>query len=280
MADHQYNQQIPAIFQNPDWEIPSPKPPKPPTLMDRVSNTYKNVSQTLTGAKKDSGTELEDGTRCARETSAESSTLPSHQKGSATATNSGTKRWALAPVIAKFRSRFDAAFPPHRYYFGHTRRFVLLYAVLPLVIFILVVIPLVIGLSIGLSRPKSSENLPLPGNGDAVYTGDLTYYDPSLGACGMSSSSNEFVGAVSHIVFDAAAPSGSANPNQNPLCGMTIRVQRDYVEAGMGNRSVDVTVVDRCEDCAARDLDLSISAFAQLALLQSGRVKANWAWLT
>ncbi|KAI1492245.1 hypothetical protein F5X96DRAFT_627931 [Biscogniauxia mediterranea] len=278
MADHQHqhnqHQPVPPIFQLPDWEIPTPKPPKPPTLAKRVSNSFKTVSQSFTGAKKDPATELEDGTGCAKETSAESSTLPAHQKTQ--------RKPIIAPAIASFRSRFDAAFPPYRTYHGHTRRFMLRYVVLPLAIFIFVIVPLIIGLGVGLSRPKPSQKLPLPGNGEATYTGDLTYYDhPSLGACGMTSSTSELVGAVSHLVFDAAAAaSGSgSNPNQNPLCGMKIRAQRDFVEAGMGNRSVDVVVVDRCEDCAATDLDLSITAFVQLALQESGRVKANWTWL-
>ncbi|KAI0596948.1 RlpA-like double-psi beta-barrel-protein domain-containing protein-containing protein [Biscogniauxia sp. FL1348] len=275
MADHhqQQTQPIPPVFQLPDWEIPTPKPPKPPTLMNRVSNSFKTVSQSLAGANKDHATELEEGTGngCAKETSAESSTLPTHRKRQ--------RKPIIAPAIASFRSRFDASFPPHRTYLGHTRRFMLRYVVLPLAVFIFVVIPLVIGLGVGLSRPKASQNLPLPGNGGAVYTGDLTYYDPSLGACGMSSNSGELVGAVSHLVFDAAASGSGSNPNQNPLCGMKIRVQRDFVEAGVGNQSVDVTVVDRCEDCAATDIDLSIAAFAQLALQESGRVRANWTWL-
>jgi hypothetical protein len=51
------------------------------------------------------------------------------------------------------------------------------------------------------------------------------------------STSDSAICAVSHIIFDAA--STNSNPNQNPLCGMKLRLERD-------GRTVDVVVVDRC----------------------------------
>lgn len=83
-----------------------------------------------------------------------------------------------------------------------------------------------------------AANLPLPTNNGGPYVGELTYYDPALGACGITSSSSEAVCAVSKVVFDAA--STGPNPNTNPLCGRKIRLRRN-------GKSVDVTVVDRCE---------------------------------
>lgn len=81
------------------------------------------------------------------------------------------------------------------------------------------------------------SNLPLPTSHGGPYSGDLTYYTPALGSCGITSSSDEEVCAVSHYIFDAA--SSGSNPNANPLCGLKIRLKR-------GEKSVDVTVVDRC----------------------------------
>lgn len=80
--------------------------------------------------------------------------------------------------------------------------------------------------------------------------------------------------AVSHLVYDASAKSGSTNPNENPLCGRKIRVWRDYEDGG-----VEVTVVDRCTGCKATDLDLSPTAFGILASKAEGRVRGNWRWL-
>ncbi|PGH05843.1 hypothetical protein AJ79_06685 [Helicocarpus griseus UAMH5409] len=130
---------------------------------------------------------------------------------------------------------------------------------------------LIIGLAAGLtSRNKKQQNLPLPTAHGGPYSGDLTYYDPALGACGITSSASENVCAVSHFVYDAV--STGSDPNQNPLCGMKLRLRR-------GERSVDVTVVDRCVGCAPTDIDVSLSVFTQLAAMELGRVDVQWAWL-
>ncbi|KAI2625409.1 hypothetical protein GGS26DRAFT_200692 [Hypomontagnella submonticulosa] len=186
---------------------------------------------------------------------------------------------AQPTLAASLRKRLDTALPPHRTYFGRSRRFLFLFILLPAAIFLFVLTPLAIGLGVGLTRRRSSgaQDLPLPSNKD-VFTGDLTYYTPGVGACNIQATSDDHVVSVSHIVFDAASP--GSNPNENPLCGMQIRITRDYVEAGAGSQSVDVTVVDRCIGCEATDLDLSLAAFTELAPEDSGRVLGNWAWLS
>ncbi|KAL8935480.1 MAG: hypothetical protein Q9211_004677 [Gyalolechia sp. 1 TL-2023] len=124
-----------------------------------------------------------------------------------------------------------------------------------------------VGLSMGLhpKRPPSGNS-----GSSSSFTGDLTFYAPGLGACGTHSTAADAICAISHIRYDAAAPSG-ANPNLNPLCGKQIRATR-------GSRSVLVTVVDRCQGCEADDIDLSPSAFGKLADEEEGRVKVRWAW--
>ena len=117
--------------------------------------------------------------------------------------------------------------------------------------------------------------MPLPSN-TATFTGDLTYYETGLGACGITSSNSDPICAVSHIIFDAA--STSSNTNNNPLCGRKVRVVH-YDERVSANKSIDLTVVDRCVGCQAVDLDLSYSAFDYLADMDLGRVKGSWAWL-
>jgi expansin (peptidoglycan-binding protein) len=82
--------------------------------------------------------------------------------------------------------------------------------------------------------------------------------------------------AVSHLVYDAASTSG--NPNENPLCGKKLRIERVDERDGR-KHSIDVTVVDRCVGCKANDIDLSPSAFDKLADEALGRVKGSWAWL-
>lgn len=125
------------------------------------------------------------------------------------------------------------------------------------------------------SSDSGSQDLPLPG-GAQTYTGDLTYYAVGLGACGITSQENQNVVAVSHTLFDAAQT--GSDPNANPLCGQKIRARRYYAEVG-AERSVDLTVVDRCVGCKPTDLDVSTGAFDQLAPEASGRVDVTWAWL-
>ncbi|KAJ6145396.1 hypothetical protein N7470_009291 [Penicillium chermesinum] len=134
-----------------------------------------------------------------------------------------------------------------------------------------VIIALIIGLAVGLTVGKNgTANLPLPSSNGGPYSGDLTYYNPALGSCGYTNSDSDMICAVSHILFDAAA-SGS-NPNENPLCGLKIRIRRN-------DKSVDVKVVDRCTGCAATDLDVTEAVFEKVANLEQGRVTMEWAWL-
>ena len=74
------------------------------------------------------------------------------------------------------------------------------------------------------------------GSGSGSNSGDGTYYDTGLGACGITSTDSDFIVAISHERFDAV---NTGNPNNNPLCGKKITAYR-------GDKSVEVTVVDRC----------------------------------
>ncbi|KAI7015267.1 hypothetical protein KC316_g16146 [Hortaea werneckii] len=126
---------------------------------------------------------------------------------------------------------------------------------------------------------SSKSNLPLPSNAD-TFAGDLTYYQPGLGACGVTSTEDDFIVSLSHILFDAAGSSTDAggNSNENPLCGRMLRATR-YNEEASAQRSVDLRVVDRCTGCEVDDLDTSLKAFERLAPSASGRVDVSWAWL-
>ncbi|KAF2650400.1 hypothetical protein K491DRAFT_608887, partial [Lophiostoma macrostomum CBS 122681] len=105
-------------------------------------------------------------------------------------------------------------------------------------------------------------------------TGDLTYYEPGLGACGVTSTSSDDIVSISHFTFDAVQ-SGS-DPNANKLCGRKIRAQRSK---GGRTVSVDMTVVDRCTGCQPTDIDVSTTVFDKLADRNQGRVSVTWAWV-
>lgn len=129
---------------------------------------------------------------------------------------------------------------------------------------------LIIGLAAGLSARNKSQNLPLPSDNGGPYQGELTYYAPGLGACGIESRDGDDIVSLSHTLFDAV--STSANPNLNPLCGKMVRARR-------GEITVDLKVVDRCTGCQPRDLDITEKTFAKLARVEQGRVDVEWSWL-
>ncbi|KAI0455528.1 RlpA-like double-psi beta-barrel-protein domain-containing protein-containing protein [Xylaria acuta] len=101
-------------------------------------------------------------------------------------------------------------------------------------------------------------------------SGDLTYYAPGLGACGVYSSEDDAVVALSWQLFDQYTPNG--NPNLNSLCGRQIQIN-------LGGSSAVVTVQDRCQGCQYNDLDVPIKVFSQLADPNAGRVQMTWNWL-
>ncbi|KAJ2894048.1 riboflavin aldehyde-forming enzyme protein [Zalerion maritima] len=182
----------------------------------------------------------------------------------------------LTSIKNSITPTLDRFLPPRRKYFGRPRKFLLLYILLPVFLVIFLILPLALGLGIGLSSSSSPSNLPLPSSSD-VFTGDLTYYSPGLGACGWENGSDDAVAAVSKLLWDAQQE--GSNPNSNPLCGKKIRIRRDFVEGGKGMVSVDVEVVDRCVGCEAEDLDTTIKMFTKLANEEQGRVTGSWAWL-
>ncbi|CAG8772810.1 26414_t:CDS:1 [Gigaspora margarita] len=93
-------------------------------------------------------------------------------------------------------------------------------------------------------------------------SGDVTFYDVGLGACGKTNSNSDFICALSRDDF-GSSPGG--NSNKNPNCGKQITIN-------CGGKSVDVTVVDLCEGCSAGDADLSPAAFNELAKPSAGRL--------
>ncbi|KIH89996.1 hypothetical protein SPBR_00631 [Sporothrix brasiliensis 5110] len=125
--------------------------------------------------------------------------------------------------------------------------------------------------------PPTSPSSPSSSNpSGGPFAGDVTYYVPGLGACGRYSAATDYIAAVSQSLYDAVgAAHGVSNPNNNPLCGRRIRVA---LGGGVG-ATVDVTIVDRCTACAENDVDLSPSAFGQLAGAAMGRVQGSWFFL-
>ncbi|WP_157631581.1 RlpA-like double-psi beta-barrel domain-containing protein [Catelliglobosispora koreensis] len=94
----------------------------------------------------------------------------------------------------------------------------------------------------------------------AVYEGDATWYVPGGSACGITSEPTDLVAAIPAPMF------------ARHHCGKQAAVWR-------GDRSVIVTVTDRCAGCRHGSIDLSREAFARLGLLGEGRIKVTWFYL-
>ena len=55
-----------------------------------------------------------------------------------------------------------------------------------------------------------------------AFTGDLTYYSPGLGACGITNNDGDYIAAASHILYDSFPGYAGGNPNNNPVCGRSL----------------------------------------------------------
>ena len=280
----------PQIYQVPAWEGCVKTPTRPESIIHKVVDGAKVLNTTVdadlhhlkphtaTSWKKSDGSLSRSGIKKALEEGVISHPQPARTDESVQA---GTTSACIIvasrhqTLVSKVRSAFlaglDHVFPPEKLYFGQPRRFFLLAVIGPLAVILLIVLPL--GLGLGLGLKGAGKTLPLPDNA-GLFAGDLTYFYPALGACGWTNSEDDYIVAVSRLVWDEVQV--GTDPGNNPLCGHKIRIQREFDGA---LRSVDVTVADRCVGCAASDLDVAPVAFSQLALQEQGRVFCTWAWL-
>ncbi len=74
-----------------------------------------------------------------------------------------------------------------------------------------------------------------------AYSGDMTYYDPSVGltSCGTLHGPNELIVALSTGMMN-----NGGNPNSNPKCGKTIGIWNPQTK-----QQHYATVVDTCYGC-------------------------------
>lgn len=98
-----------------------------------------------------------------------------------------------------------------------------------------------------------------------AFSGDMTYYDPSVGtgACGGVYLDSDMIVALSQSRFTAS------NPNNDPLCHKTITITH-------GGQSVTATITDSCPSCDADQIDVSPAVFENFAGLDVGVVTVDW----
>ncbi|KAI0455941.1 RlpA-like double-psi beta-barrel-protein domain-containing protein-containing protein [Xylaria acuta] len=90
------------------------------------------------------------------------------------------------------------------------------------------------------------------------FTGDITYYQPGLGACGETSSDSEAVVAMSPAQY-------AGN------CGKSITIAKD-------GKTAKARVVDKCPACASGSIDVSSTVFGSLVDLSVGRTTVSWSF--
>ncbi|CAG8723683.1 11588_t:CDS:1 [Ambispora leptoticha] len=99
------------------------------------------------------------------------------------------------------------------------------------------------------------------------HSGDGTYFNPGLGACGEQDNDSSMIVALAAPDFDPSTPNG--NPNKNTLCGRGIRIYYN-------GKSVDGKVTDRCPECKSGDVDMSPAMFDTIADPSQGRIPITW----
>lgn len=119
---------------------------------------------------------------------------------------------------------------------------------------------------------SSSSGSGLAASG-TTYTGDLTWYDVGLGACGWTNIASDHIVAISEDIYDAPEYA-TANPNNNPLCGRYVSI------IGVDGSAYQAKVVDRCTGCNESSLDLSQDFFNTVTNNGDGRVHdITWSWV-
>ncbi|KAH7149276.1 RlpA-like double-psi beta-barrel-protein domain-containing protein-containing protein [Dactylonectria estremocensis] len=99
-----------------------------------------------------------------------------------------------------------------------------------------------------------------------TYSGEITFYDLGMGACGWDDSgkgSTDNIVAISHLVMGTQS-------NGNPMCGQTITIKSN-------GKTTTATVRDKCMGCAYDDIDVSDKVFDFLwGGPDKGRGPAEW----
>jgi len=127
-------------------------------------------------------------------------------------------------------------------------------------------------------QPTTTEDAPPPstttpdngdnsGNADVQTGGFATFYeqDGSEGACGGFNSDDEMIGAIDEDRYGVSS-------ERSPLCG-----RRVHITNTDNGKSVTVVLVDDCPTCAnSNSIDLSPSAFQQIANPDTGMVPISW----
>jgi hypothetical protein len=118
------------------------------------------------------------------------------------------------------------------------------------------------------AAPAATSTTPATSGGTcssgSPCTGDITYYQAGVGACGITSDGD------TQMVIALPFEFMGTESNDNPYCGKTVTIER-------GGASIVATVVDKCMGCHGFSIDLSNLAFSSLGVpFAVGRTTAMW----
>ncbi|KAI0521396.1 RlpA-like double-psi beta-barrel-protein domain-containing protein-containing protein [Xylaria bambusicola] len=108
-----------------------------------------------------------------------------------------------------------------------------------------------------LSLSKLAIALGLVAGHALANSGDMTWFDPGLGACGATNGPNDFIVAMS--------------PGEMK-CGTNIKINYK-------GKSATAKIVDKCPGCAGGSIDVSPAVFKVFADLGVGRIHVDWAYV-
>ncbi|KAI4256225.1 MAG: hypothetical protein LQ352_002182 [Teloschistes flavicans] len=99
-------------------------------------------------------------------------------------------------------------------------------------------------------------------------SGDITFYDTGLGACGWTND------GTSEKVFALAHGMMGAQSNGNPFCGR-------QAEITLNGKTAVGKLVDKCGGCEGQSIDLSHALFDELAPEAKGRISGvSWKFIS
>lgn len=131
-------------------------------------------------------------------------------------------------------------------------------------------------------RNDANESNELNGK---FFSGDMTFFDIGLNACGFTDKEPDFIVAISQSFFDSF---GAENSNKSPVCNRKIKIEK-------GGKTAIARVTDACpgEDtmptvyfadftsgCAYYDLDMSRALFSTFSSLDVGRTDMKWQFMS
>ncbi|KAJ8597479.1 barwin-like endoglucanase [Rhizopogon salebrosus TDB-379] len=94
----------------------------------------------------------------------------------------------------------------------------------------------------------------------STYTGQGTWYEVGLGACGYDDTDSESIVAISAQIYGSGG-----------YCNQTV-----YITNTDNGQTATGEVRDECESCDSGSLDMSPSLFEQLSTLDTGVIPISW----